>query len=58
MRKALINGRVFDGEELHRGMAVLLEDAAAAALKNRDYYEWTHLQNETLKHRFGIVNDG
>lgn len=32
MRKALINGRVFDGDVLHRGMAVLLQDGRIAGL--------------------------
>ena len=32
MKKALINGRVFDGLELHTGLAVLLEGDRISAL--------------------------
>jgi len=32
VKKAFINGRVFDGEELHRGMAVLLQDGRISGL--------------------------
>jgi len=32
MKKALINGRVFDGEKLHNGLAVILEDSRIVEL--------------------------
>jgi len=35
-----------------------IESFLTAWLKNRDYHEWTYLQNESLKHRFGIVHEG
>ena len=39
--------------QMHERVTVLLDEAAADRLKNRDYYDWTHLQNESLKDRFG-----
>jgi glucosamine-6-phosphate deaminase len=39
--------------QMHERVTVLLDEAAAGGLRNRDYYEWTHLQNESLKDRFG-----
>ena len=39
--------------QMHERVTVLLDEAAAGRLKNRDYYDWTHLQNESLKDRFG-----
>jgi len=39
--------------QMHERVTVLLDEAAANRLKNRDYYDWTHLQNESLKDRFG-----
>jgi glucosamine-6-phosphate deaminase len=38
--------------QMHERVTVLLDEAAAAELSNRDYYDWTHLQNEALKDRF------
>ncbi len=32
MKKAIINGRVFDGQELHDGLAVILKDSRVAGL--------------------------
>jgi glucosamine-6-phosphate deaminase len=40
--------------QMHERVTVLLDEAAATGLKNRDYYDWTHLQNESLKRRFGM----
>jgi len=39
--------------QMHERVSVLLDEAAAAGLSNRDYYDWTYLQNESLKDRFG-----
>ena len=39
--------------QMHERVTVLLDETAAGQLKNRDYYDWTHLQNESLKDRFG-----
>lgn len=39
--------------QMHERVTVLLDEAAAGKLINRDYYDWTHLQNESLKDRFG-----
>lgn len=39
--------------QMHERVTVLLDEAAAAELCNREYYQWTHLQNESLKDRFG-----
>jgi glucosamine-6-phosphate deaminase len=38
--------------QMHERVTVLLDEAAASGLGNRDYYDWTHLQNEALKDRF------
>jgi len=43
--------------QMHERVTVLLDEAAAGALRNRDYYDWTHLQNESLKERFGLKHD-
>jgi glucosamine-6-phosphate deaminase len=43
--------------QMHERVTVLLDEAAAGGLRNRDYYDWTHLQNESLKHRFGLSHD-
>lgn len=43
--------------QMHERVTVLLDEAAAAGLNNREYYEWTYLQNETLKQRFGIAHE-
>ncbi len=40
--------------QMHERVTVLLDEAAAGQLQNRDYYDWTHLQNESLKERFGL----
>ena len=39
--------------QMHERVTVLLDETVAGRLKNRDYYDWTHLQNESLKDRFG-----
>jgi len=39
--------------QMHERATILLDEDAAAGLSNRDYYDWTHLQNESLKARFG-----
>ena len=44
--------------QLHERVTVLLDEPAAAGLRNKDYYNWTYLQNESLKDRFGIIHDG
>ncbi len=41
--------------QMHERVTVLLDETAAGQLKNRDYYEWTHQQNESLKMRFGTI---
>jgi len=43
--------------QMHERVTVLLDEAAASGLKNRDYYDWTHQQNESLKARFGRSHD-
>jgi len=43
--------------QLHERVTVLLDEAAAGQLQNRDYYDWTHQQNESLKARFGRSHD-
>jgi len=43
--------------QMHEHVSVLLDESAAAGLSNRDYYDWTYLQNESLKHRFGILDE-
>jgi len=43
--------------QMHERVTVLLDEAAAGKLQNRDYYDWTHLQNESLKDRFGRTHE-
>lgn len=43
--------------QMHERATILLDETAAAGLKNRDYYDWTHLQNESLKSRFSTFHD-
>lgn len=43
--------------QMHERVTVLLDEAAAGRLRNRDYYDWTHLQNESLKDRFGLNHE-
>lgn len=43
--------------QMHERVTVLLDEAAAGGLRNRDYYDWTHLQNESLKDRFGLLHE-
>lgn len=43
--------------QMHQHVTVLLDEAAAARLENREYYDWTHLQNESLKKRFRLIHD-
>jgi glucosamine-6-phosphate deaminase len=43
--------------QMHEHVTVLLDEAAAAGLKNRDYYDWTRLQNESLQARFGRLDE-
>jgi len=43
--------------QMHERVTVLLDEAAAGGLGNRDYYDWTHLQNESLKDRFGLTHE-
>ncbi len=43
--------------QMHERVTVLLDETAASDLSNRDYYDWTHLQNESLKHRFGLNHE-
>lgn len=43
--------------QMHERVTVLLDEAAATRLQNRDYYDWTHQQNESLKARFGRGGD-
>jgi len=43
--------------QMHERVTVLLDEAAAESLQNRDYYDWTHQQNESLKARFGRSHD-
>ncbi len=40
--------------QLHERVTILLDEDAAAQLRNRDYYRWTYQQNESLKDRFGV----
>lgn len=42
--------------QMHERATILLDESAAAGLKNRDYYDWTHLQNESLKSRFSTFH--
>ena len=43
--------------QMHERVTVLLDEDAARGLKNRDYYDWTYLQNESLKKRFRTFHD-
>ena len=43
--------------QMHERVTVLLDEAAAAGLRNRDYYDWVCRQNESLQDRFGIIHD-
>ncbi len=43
--------------QLHENVSVLLDEKAATGLKNRQYYDWTYRQNESLKERFGILHE-
>ena len=43
--------------QMHERVTVLLDEPAASGLQNRDYYDWTHQQNESLKARFGRSHD-
>lgn len=43
--------------QMHERVTVLLDEAAAAGLKNRDYYDWARLQNESLQARFGRLDE-
>ena len=43
--------------QMHERVTVLLDEDAASGLKNRDYYDWTYLQNESLKKRFRTFHD-
>jgi len=43
--------------QMHERVTVLLDEAAASGLKNRDYYDWTRLQNESLQARFGLLDE-
>lgn len=38
--------------QMHERVTVILDEPAAAGLGNREYYDWTHRQNEALKDRF------
>jgi len=43
--------------QMHQHVTVLLDEEAAAGLENRAYYDWTYLQNESLKKRFRLIDD-
>ncbi|MGB5486434.1 MAG: glucosamine-6-phosphate deaminase [Lysobacterales bacterium] len=43
--------------QMHQHVTVLLDETAASGLKNREYYDWTYLQNESLKKRFRVFHD-
>lgn len=43
--------------QMHQYVTVLLDEAAAARLENRAYYDWTYRQNESLKKRFRMIHD-
>ncbi|MGB5322026.1 glucosamine-6-phosphate deaminase [Lutimonas sp.] len=43
--------------QMHEQVTVLLDEAAAGLLENREYYDWTYLQNESLKKRFRLIHD-
>ena len=42
--------------QMHEHATILLDEQAAADLKNRDYYDWANKQNEALQDRFGEIN--
>lgn len=43
--------------QMHQHVTVLLDEAAAVRLENREYYDWAYLQNESLKKRFRLIDD-
>ena len=43
--------------QMHQQVTVLLDEPSASRLENRAYYDWTHLQNESLKKRFRLIHD-
>lgn len=43
--------------QMHERVTVLLDETAATGLKNRDYYDWARLQNESLHDRFGVIDE-
>jgi glucosamine-6-phosphate deaminase len=43
--------------QMHEHVTVLLDEKAAAGLKNKEYYNWAHIQNESLKDRFDLPHD-
>ena len=43
--------------QMHEHVTVLLDEAAATGLKNRGYYDWARLQNESLQARFGRLDE-
>lgn len=43
--------------QMHERATILLDEQAATRLKNRDYYDWTQGQNESLKSRFATFHD-
>ena len=43
--------------QMHEYATILLDEQAAAQLQNRNYYDWAKLQNESLKERFGVLDD-
>ena len=42
--------------QMHQHVTVLLDEDAAAGLENREYYDWSYLQNESLKKRFRQIH--
>jgi len=43
--------------QMQERVTVLLDEAAASGLQNRDYYDWTRRQNASLTARFGRSHD-
>jgi len=43
--------------QMHERATVLLDEDAASGLINKDYYNWAHTQNESLKDRFDLPDD-
>ena len=43
--------------QMHENVTVLLDEAAAGKLNNRDYYDLVYRQNEALKDRFGMLHE-